>query len=888
MRWASRLVMWWRSVFLRHRVEHDLDAELRFHVDQQIQENLAAGMSLADARSAAWRSMGGFDQVKEQCRDSLGATWPDDLRRDVRYAVRTLGRSRGFTTVAMLTLAVGIGANTAFFSLVRSVLLEPLPFRDPDRLVMLYESSADGRYPYNVAAGGMFQEWQRGASGFEQMAIWGASGYNLSGTGGQLPEKIDGAKCSWNLFATLGVQPAVGRSFAASDDDPAADPTVILSWNLWQRRFAGDRSIIGQDILLEGERWTVIGVMPTWFSYPDPEIQLWTPIYHETRPAVMRAFDDHEFRVVARLRPRVTPAEGLSQIDTIEKRVHAEHLDQTIGNSANILPLLDAMVHDYKTPLYVLLAAAGCFLLIACLNIASLFVARSAARRKELAIRTALGGTRGRLVREQLTESFVLSAISGVAAIGLAYVALQWTAHSEWMAQLRLDIPRGDSIQIDGLVLLFAVILTLVSGSVVGLLPTFGPTAGIRVLETLQESSRVHTSGRGRARLRKTLLSLEIGLTVVLLIAAGLLLKTYQELRSSDMGCATENVLTLRLTPPKPRYDAQRRVALFEAVIERVRHMPGVQRAAMATTVPGQGYEGDNPFTIVEHAPLAKGQFQVAIRRGVDPEYFAAMQIPILRGRAFRENERLDRARSMIISDLFARRFFPGEDALGKHLRVNLNGQELAYELVGVVGDTRLAVSRPVEPMMYFPLYSGLFGRATIAVKSTRDPNGLALPIQKVVAEMDADLPVSDVLTMEQLVGRSTLKARFNAGLVLAFAGLSLLLACVGLYGVLSYLVTQRTSEIGIRLALGARRRDVLQLVLIDGLRSTGIGLALGLLGATSGSKLIESALYGVRPLDPGVFVSVAFLLSILAMAACSLPAWRAARLDPVGALRNQ
>jgi predicted permease len=888
MRWIDALVSPFRSLFRRNRVEQELDAELQFHLQQQIAENLAAGMASAEARSAAIGSLGGLTLIKEQCRDSLGLSWLDDVRRDVRYAARTLIKSPGFTAVATLTLAIGIGANTAFFTLVRSVLLKPLPFPDSDRLVMLYESSADGKYPYNIVAGGIFQEWQKGASSFEQMAIWGVSAYNLSGTQGQLPEKIDGAKCSWNLFSTLGVQPAYGRSFAPSDDSADASPTAILSWNLWQRRFAGDRSVVGAKILLDGEPWTVIGVMPSWFAYPDPEVQLWTPVRHETRPVVMNAFGDHQFRVVARLRSGATPAEGRSQIDAIVKRIHAEHLDDTVGNGANILPLLDEIVHDYKTPLYVLLAAAGCFLLIACLNAVSLVVARSAARRKELAIRSALGGSRARLLRQQLTESLLVCIVGGAAGIVLAWAALQWTAQSDWMLQLRHDIPRGETVHIDRVVLAFAAAITLLSGSVVGLLPAFGPSAGRRVLETLQESSRAHTTGQGRARLRKLLLSLEIGLTVVLLIAAGLLLKTYQRLRSSDIGCVTEHVLTMRVTPPKPEYDAQQRVAFFEALIERVRNLPGVQRAAMVSALPGDGYGGDNRFTIAEHPPLAKNQFQIALRRFADPGYFSAMQIPVLRGRTFNGQERLDRATSVIVSDLFARRFFPHEDPVGKHLRVNLGGRELAYQIVGVVGDTRFSITRPIEPMMYFPLYSGLFGSASITVSSAQDANNLALPIQKLVAQMDPDLPVSDVLTMEQLIGRSTLNARFHAGLVLAFAGLSLLLICVGLYGVLSYLVTQRRGEIGIRVALGAQRHDVLRLMLMDGLRSAAIGLALGLPGGVVATRLLESALYGVRPLDAGVFAAVVLLLSMVAGAASLLPAWRASRLDPAAALREE
>jgi predicted permease len=886
MRWIDVLASRLRSCFRRGRLERDFDTELQFHLEQQVAEHLAAGMNAADARAAALRSLGSIAWVKEQCRDSIGVAWLDDLRRDLRFAGRALVKSPGFTAVALLTLALGIGANTVFFTLVRSVLLKPLPFPDADRLVMLFESTA--RFPTNVVAGGVFQEWQTQASSFEQMAIWGVSGYNLSGRAGNLPEKVDGAKCSWNLFSTLGVRPAYGWSFTATDDSPDASPTAILSWKLWQRRFAGDRAIIGRKILLDGGPYTVIGVMPSWFAYPDSAVQIWTPVRHETRPAAMNALGDHQFRVVARLRSGATPAEGLSQIDTIIKRLHAAHPDQTVGSGANILPLLDQIVYGYKTPLYVLMAAAGCFLLISCLNVAGLLVARSAARRKELAIRSALGGSRARLLRERLTESVLMCAAGGAAGIVLAHAAIHWIAKSEWMLQLREDIPRGEALEIDALVLAFAVGLTLLSGCVVGLLPALAPSAGARLLETLQESARANIGSQGRARLRRLLLSLEIGLTVVLLIAAGLLLKTYQRLRTSDLGCVTENVLTLRVTPPKPQYDAARRVAFFATMIERVRSLPGVRGAAMVTTPPGQGYEGDNHVTIVEHQPVAKDQFQLAVRRAADPGYFAAMRIPLLRGRTFSADERLDRATSVIISDLFARRFFPGEDPIGKHLRVNLTGQDHAYEIVGVVGDTRFSISRSIEPMMYFPLYSGLFGRASIVVSSAQDPNGLALPIQRLVAQLDADLPVSDVLTMEQLIGQSTITARFSAGLVLAFAGLSLLLACVGIYGVLSYLVTQRTGEIGIRVALGATRTDVLRLVLTDGVRSAGIGLASGLLGGAFATRLIESVLYGVRPLDPGVFAAVALLLSLIAGAACLLPAWRAARLDPAAALREE
>lgn len=435
-------------------------------------------------------------------------------------------------------------------------------------------------------------------------------------------------------------------------------------------------------------------------------------------------------------------------------------------------------MEGYRTPLYVLLSATGCFLLIACLNVANLLVARSAARRREFAIRTALGGARWRLLREQVTESIILSTVGGTLGIVSAWLSV------EWLVRMRRDIPRVDTIHIDALVLSFAVGIAVLSGVAAGFMPALGAT-GTRILETLQESSRSHSGGQSRAKLRKVLLSLEVGFTVVLLIAAGLLLKSYERLRSSDLGCATENILTMRVDLPKPKYLDQRRAAFFEQVIDGVRSQPGVQKGGMVNVLPGRGYGSDDSFKITEHAPLPPGHVLLAIKRFADPDYFDAMQIPLLRGRRFSSGERLDRATSVIISDLFARKFFPDEGPIRKHLRVNLTDHEIAYEIVGVVGDTRFQISRPVEPMMYFPLYSGTFGRTSIVVRSPRNPISLALPIQKLIAQMDPDLPVSDVLTMEQLIGRSTINASFTASLVLGFAVLSLLLAAVGLYGVL-------------------------------------------------------------------------------------------------------
>ena len=884
MLWVWRLWMRLQTLVRRPQVARQLDDEIQFHLEQQITENVAAGMSREEARHAALRTFGNPTVLKEETRETWGWMWLQQIIRDLRYTVRTLRRAPEFALAVILVMALGIGANTALFTIVRSVLLKPLPFGDAKRLVMLYEVTGDGKYPYNVVAGGIFEAWQKETQSFEQLAIWGGSGYTLSGRTGQLPEQLQGTTCSWNLFPTLGVQPALGRGFEASDDQPSANATVVLSWGLWKRRFGSDPTIVGKNIHLDAKAYTVIGVMPSWFVYPDADTQLWTAIYHEAPPQVMKDLDNHNFLVVGRLKRGATMDQGRKEADTIVKRLRDQYpFLAAIGRGANARWLFDDVVGDYRTPLYVLLAATGCVLLIACLNIANLLVARSSARRKEIAIRSALGGSRWSVIREQVMESLVLSLASGVVGLAFAYRAL------DWVIRTRQDMARVDTIHVDTVVLLFAAGITFLSGMFAGGVSALscGDATG---LEALQQSSRTHSGGQRKARLRRTLLSVEVGLTVVLLVAAGLLLKSYKTLRSVDLGCITQGVLTMHLALPDARYHApMQKAELFERLIAEVRRLPGVQKAGLVTVLPGEGHGGDNMFTIIEHPPLPKGEMEYALRRGVEPGYFEAMGIPLLRGRTFLDGERLERATSVIVSDLFVRRFLPKEDPIGRHIRVNIDGAgPKDYLIVGVVGDSRSLMSRPSEPMMYFPLYRGVFERAAIAVRSSQDATSMALPIQKLIAQIDEDLAVFHVLTMEQVIGRSTTDASFNAELTLAFAVLSLLLASVGLYGVLSYLVAQRTNEIGVRMALGAQRDQVLRMTLADGLRPAALGLVLGLAGGVVTAKMIRDLLYGVQPLDASVFAAVAILLLGVASAACLLPAWRASRLDPMVALRAE
>jgi putative ABC transport system permease protein len=873
-----------KRFFGRSEKDAELSSEIEAHLAHEIDDNLARGMGEQEARRQAHLKLGSPRRIRETVWETNRLAWLEDTWRDLRYASRTLARTPGFSVVALLVMAMGIGANTALFTVVRSVLLKPLPFRDPDRLVQLYEQSVGGNRPYNYVAGGMYAAWKEQTPSVEQMAIYGTDSINLSGDGGALPEKIRYAECSWNLFPMLGVEPALGRLFTEADDRRGAGGTAMLTHSLWMRRYGGDPGIVGKTILLDAKPYTVIGVLPAWLNYPDTRTQLWAPIYHEKSPEQMQLVDNHNYFVVARLRPGATLAQAISEVDTASKRVHMNHPTAFTGDAANGRTLLDGVVHDSKTQLYALLAATSCVLLIACLNVANLLVARSASRRKESSIRAALGGSRWRLLREQVTESVVLAMAGGALGLPLAWLAVRL------LAQARPDMARVEAIQMDGVSMLFGLGMVAVSGLLAGLIPAMSLLRA-PLLEPLQESSRTNSPGMGRARLRKVLLAAEVGLTVVLLTSAGLLLKSYQRLRGSDLGCATNNVLTMRFSLPDVRYDTGAKTASFyEQLLPRLRALPGVKAAGVATTLPGQGYGGDSRFTIPELPAPAQGALQDALVRGADPGYFRAMQIPLLSGRFFEDRERLAEARSVIVSESFARQYFGKENPLGRHVRA-LDFQNVppeGFEIVGVVGDTIWDLKEPESPTLYFPLYSGGWPWAAIAVRSDEDVSSLALPIQKTLAQIDPDLPVSDVLTMEQSIGKSTLDESFTSRLVLAFAVIALLLAAVGLYGVLSYLVTQRTGEIGIRIALGAQRGQVLTLMLWDGLRPAWVGLAVGLAGSALAVQLIRDMLYGTSPMDWTVYAEVALLLFAVAVAACSLPAWRASRLNPMEALRAE
>ncbi|HVN94758.1 MAG TPA: ABC transporter permease [Terracidiphilus sp.] len=809
------------------------------------------------------------------------------LLHDLHYAVRRLQRAPGFALMAILVMALGIGANVALFTVVRSVLLKPLPFKDPSRLLMLYEQTLVGdEYAYNNVAGGIYAAWVTQNHSFSSLALSRVTEVGLSGSGGDLPETLKNAEVSSNLFSTLGVEPALGRGFTAADDTAGANGTAVLSWSLWKRRFGGDPGVVNKTVYIDAKPYTVIGVMPAWFEYPEATTQIWIPVYQSDPERMISALDNHMYRAVGRLKPGVTPQQATADLAVITRQLHDAHLDNPfVSFSANSRPLLEHMVGPIQRPLYVLLAATSCLLLIACLNVANLLVARAAARRKELAIRAALGSSRTRLFREHLIESFLLAAVGGAAGLAFAYGA------TSWLVNIRHDMARANSIHIDGVVAAFAVGRVALCALVAGLISALNAD-NKNVLTTLHESSNMHSAGKQRAQLRKILLAAEVGLTVVLLVGASLLIKSYERLRTTDMGCATNNVLTMRLSLPYARYKTPGPAAatFVSTLLERVRTLPGVEAAGFVTAVPGQGYYGDESFKIVEDPPLPQGQAQFAIYRYSDPGYFAAMGIPILRGHTFDDGQMLDHADEVIISESFARKFFPGEDPIGKHIRFS-EQQTVGVNssiVVGVVGDTRYSIGEPAAAIQYYPIYTGTESYGALVIRSSRDVAQLAMPVQRVIQGMDRDLPVADVLTMDQLLGKSTLDQSFNTTLLSSFALLSLLLAAVGLFGVLSYIVAQRTSEIGIRIALGAQRQEVLRLMLVDGLWPAFAGLVLGLAASAATVRLMRSMLYETQPLDPMVFAAVTGTLLLVAAIACLAPAWRASRLDPVQALRTE
>ena len=645
MRWLAQLQMRIRMLFTRGNAGARLDDALKDHLDRQIRENIAAGMSAKDARAAALREFGNPALLREQARQTWGWNGLEVLLRDVRYGVRTLSRSRGFSLIAIAVMALCIGAATSLFTIVRSVLLRPLPFRDPAHLTMVYEhfrmaSANQEHFNYNSVSPGDYYDWRSKTSGFEDMAAWSWWNFNLSSQSGELPESVTAATATWNMFPVLGVQPVYGRSFTEAEDQPGGT-AVMLTWSLFQRRFGADRSIVGNSVRLDGKPYTVVGVLPASFVYPDAKVQLWVPfesVYgggSSMGPEGLHYHDRHYVRVVARLRPGVSLANAIGQVEAVQYQLHLQNPIAPVAEDVAPRDINDDLARDVKKPLILLMCAVACMLLIGCLNVANLLVARGAARQKEVAIRGALGAKRLTLIREQLTESLLICVLGGAAGVLLSLAATAWLAGS-WK-----DLPTAQGVHVDGAVLLFSCGLVIAAALLAGLLPAVSST-GKAVFATLQASTRGASGSLSRTTLRKTLLTIEIAVTVVLLIGAGLLLKSFMRLRTVPLGCATDNVLTLSVSLPAKKYDKPEKINAFnEEILDRVRSMHGVLAAGLGDRVPGAGPGSDDIFRVVEHPPVPAGQeLPDAQVRWADPGYFTAMQIPLQSGRFFTGQDR--------------------------------------------------------------------------------------------------------------------------------------------------------------------------------------------------------------------------------------------------------
>lgn len=892
--WIYTIPLRLRSLLRRHHVEQELDEELRFHLEQRIAQGIADGKAPDEARYRALRAMQGIEQRKEECRDARRVNFIENLARDLRYGGRNLAKSPGFTFVAALTLALGIGANTAIFSVINAAILRPLPYPKPDRLVLLFEKgvlqSISGP---NVVSFANFADWQRQSHSFVAMAVGRGNSFNLGSSGAFLPQRMDGAIYSWGLFKTLGVQPAIGRSFTADDDHPGAPRVAIISYGLWQRRFGGTRDILRRKVRLDGIDYDIIGVMAQSFAYPSRDPQVWLPIEQILPESALHHRGAHQLFVVARMRAGISAARAAAEIDGIQRRIHTANPGELTGRGAISVPLRDITTYDSKTSLYVLLAAVVCLLLIACVNISNLLLARGSQRSREFSIRSALGASRSRVVQQVLTESILLSTLGAAAGLLLAYgLTRVLAAHSALVIQPD-DIDTSAPVQVDAWVLCFTISVSLFCGIVSGLLPArrssqTDPSAG------LKEGGRSATAGQRQQRLRHMLVGVEVALSVVLLIAAGLMIRSFFALRDVQPGLRVHDVLTAGISLPDTRYKNREQVSHFaQRLLQRLRALPGVESAALVTCLPADGYCGDNSF-MIEGRPLPPGQFNDELNRAASPEYFRAAGIPLLAGRTFtyRDGRGFDdkhpRESAVIISESMAKKYWPKGDALGAQIYFDSAADAPHYRVIGIVGDVLIHLSDHIRPTYYTPLLEGGDTGFYALIHTTGNPAAVAPGLRAALKGLDPDIPAFDIHTMAEILGQSVQQRAFSAVLFGSFAGLALLLSVVGLYGVLSYLVSQQASEIGIRMALGAERNDVWRLVLRQGMRPALMGTVIGVAGAFALTRVLRQLLFGVAPTDTLTFAIVPLILIAVALLACLVPASRAVRIDPAIALRTE
>ncbi|HKQ62789.1 MAG TPA: ABC transporter permease [Candidatus Polarisedimenticolaceae bacterium] len=807
--------------------------------------------------------------------------------QDLRYGLRMLAKSPVFTLVAVLTLALGIGANTAIFSVVDRLLLRPLPFRDAERLVMLWEVTPEGRHQ-NSTSRGNFLGWREQSRSFESMAAFSDQRIGLTGDGP--PEEVSVQLATPNLFHVLGVEPILGRTLTEQDARPGAVPEVVLSYGIWQRRYGGDPQTIGKLITLNGARCNVVGILPRGFEWhirqrsgTGKPAEIWAVLAMPTEgPAIRGRF----LSAVGRLKPGVPLEQASAELRTIAARLERDAPEFNKGYGAEIIPVREQFVGSVRPALWILLGAVGFVLLIACSNVANLMLARAAAREKEMALRTALGASRPRVVRQVLTESLMLAALGCLLGLGLAW----------WGIRALVAIGPRDLISLEGVginptVLIWTLAASLLTGIVFGLAPALEATR-LNVNDALKEGGKGEAGvDSRRSRLRSALVVAEVALALVLLASAGLLVKSFVRLQRIDTGFDTAKVLTMVVRLPDRRYSEDRQVVdFFRQATARIGALPGVAAVGMVNYLPLYGGLGcATGFTIDGRPTPPPGEEPGTNVRVTDAGYFGAMGIPLLRGRNFSDDESREARHVVLISESLARKYFASEDPLGKRISVAMFDEPRMTEIVGVVGDVRYdSLVDQAEPTVYFPHPELTYSFMTLAIRTAGDPAALAPPVRRELGALDPEQPVADVRTMTQVMADTVSRARFNTLLLGLFAGLATLLASIGIFGVMNYAVTLRTHEIGVRLALGAEPGRVQRLILGQGLRLTLLGLGLGLVAALVLTRLMSGLLFEVTATDPVTFAAIVLLLGAVSTIACFIPARRATKVDPMVALRYE
>ena len=878
--------------------EAEIVEELSQHLDDQYEQALSHGATEEAARADVLRELRQNDvlatslnrverrvpqnpiQMGTERKRNMFA----DLSQDVRYGVRMLLKNPGFTLIAVFALALGIGANSAIFSVVNALLLRPLPYKNPNQLVVIWENATHLGFPKNTPSPANFLDWQKQNTVFTAMGAFAERSFNLTGVGE--PERLDGRRVSANLFDLLGVRPILGRNFVPDEDKPGTK-VALLNESLWKRRFGSDPGVIGRALTLNGESYTVVGVLPNSVRLPafgNWRDQVWVPLAFPPEEAASRG--SHFLEVIGRMKPGVSLEQARAEMATIMAQLAQQYPEENTRITSAVNPLHEEIVGNMKPALLILLGAVAFVLLIACANVANLLLARAAARHKEIALRLALGADRARLTKQLLVESVMLSLLGGIVGLGFAYAGLQVLTRF-----IPPDVAHAEGIAIDAKVLVFTLLIAIVTGLVFGLAPA-SQASHFNLNDTLKEGGRDAGAGARGKRLRSTLVIAEVAVSFILLIGAGLLINSFMHLRNLDPGFRADHLLTLNVDLSETKYpDNPRRTAFFDEVVRRIQPLPGVKSVAVAGNLPFT-YNGDSMPVGVEGIPdPPPDQRPDVIYRAVGPGYFSTMGIPFVRGRDFNDQDTLDTNLAIVVSEKTAQHFWPNADPIGKRIRNGSTTSDAPWRtVIGVVKDVRQNdfIAEPKMQMYYsFRQLRSLMPNALI-VRTAVDPLSLAASVRNAIWAVDKDQTVANIDSMEHIVAGAVARQRFSMLLLAIFAAVALVLAAVGIYGVMSYSVAQQTREIGIRMALGAQRSDVLKMTIKQGLKLVGLGLVIGLAAAFILTRVMSTLLFGISATDPLTFVTISFVLLLVAMLASYIPSVRAMRVDPMVALRYQ